>query len=159
MQTDLNSVADDAVKNQLLSSFRYKTTLLGSIFFSLCLHVSSLFLLQHQSLWFASSRPIETKATPWIVSMEKREANQILKEAFHSSFSISQIADALPLQSPEQESIANACYLNTPLPSLEEDSKFLSVLIPPSPMPPNELLSSPLALSLTLPPEETVHQI
>ncbi len=76
---------------------KHKKFLFGSIFISLFLHLAEIHFLQYHALWFSSPIALEETENNWAASMEKKDKDQILKEAF----------DLPPLHPPQASSLKN----------------------------------------------------
>ena len=96
---------------------------------------------------------MEPKGTHWTASMDKKEKDQILKEAFETSSHPLQHNELQVPIHPKAEAYSSVYHLKEAMLPIEDGAKFLSSLIPPSSFPENELLVSNQILSFTLPPE------
>ncbi|MEN9655092.1 MAG: hypothetical protein RL235_1204, partial [Chlamydiota bacterium] len=127
----------------------------GSVWISLVFHIAMLFLLNQQSLWFSGSRPSSSKTggALWISSMEKKDKNEILKEAFAPTPSPDEgpdealaRANALPLGSKIQWSLRPIDSNLLPI-----DKEQFTEQQRSTPFPPTALLATGQQVTILLP--------
>lgn len=125
---------------------KHKKFLFGSIFISLLLHVAEIHFLQYHALWFSSNATPEEMESDWISSMEKKEKEQILKEAFNTPQKETKNANSSSLKNATAPPIVPRCF--------EKDLFSL-----PSPKQLLEYPSHEILFSKTAFPESALSQI
>lgn len=116
-----------------------------SFLISLCAHVAALIFFQSHSLWFYSPQHPPALDKTWASSMEKKEKDQILKEAFEQST----FSQETPTR-PSQEPLVAIHPPKFKLPQPPEQKPIFSSSTP------TDLLSSQKNVSFSLPAEKNI---
>lgn len=133
---------------------RHRNILFLSIALSLITHVTVAAFIQRHSLWF-SPKNFQTAGiqAPYLSLIEKKERDEILKEAFINPHASTEKSAPIPQHEPVE-----IPYFHTATSKAEQDSRELSILFQQNlPFPTEELLSFHFLPTFTFPIEERLN--